>query len=114
MPASKAWPPGRLAILSSMWKSGSTGGEIALRLGVSRSAVSGRVRRLNLTRNPTKPPALVVAASKPKRAAPKPKGPKQALPPVDRLWSLDESKRRDAFARRAAAGARETLEAAGL
>lgn len=105
-----SWTPRKIETVRAMWTAGSSAGEIAAVLGVSRDSVLGRVYRMGLVRNPTKP--RVVAAPKPPRVA-NPKPVRQPLPPVDRLWALDEEKRRKAFARRASQGAREALEAAG-
>lgn len=105
------WSPERVAIVSRMWLAGHTSGEIARRLGVSRSTVMGRVRRLGLTRNPSHPVVPVAAATKPPKAPPAPKEPKVPIPPADRLWSLDEKIRRGAFHKRASKGASEALRA---
>lgn len=94
-----------------MWLAGHTGGEIARRLKVSRSTVMGRVRRLGLTRNPSHPVLPVTVAPKPQKAPPAPKEPKVAIPPADRLWSLDEKIRRGAFHKRASKGAALALRA---
>lgn len=43
------WNPERLRMLADMWKDGSTGADIARRLGVTRNAVMGRIHRLGLS-----------------------------------------------------------------
>lgn len=42
------WPPERTTKLAALWASGQSAGRIADQLGVTRSAVMGRVRRLGL------------------------------------------------------------------
>lgn len=105
------WSPERVAIVSRMWLAGHTSGEIARRLGVSRSTIMGRVRRLGLTRNPSAPPTPVTPAPRRLKASTAPKEPKVHIPPADRLWSLDEKIRRGAFHKRATKGAALALRA---
>jgi GcrA cell cycle regulator len=44
------WSDARIALLKELWLSGITGGEIGRRLGLSRSAIMGKLRRLGLLR----------------------------------------------------------------
>jgi hypothetical protein len=44
------WSDARIALLTELWLSGVTGGEIGRQLGVSRSACMGKLRRLGLLR----------------------------------------------------------------
>lgn len=46
MRADDLWPHSRIAILKQMWTDGATAAAIAERLGVSRSAVLGKIHRL--------------------------------------------------------------------
>jgi len=47
-PGEILWSEALVARLSELWLSGTTGGEIGRRLGISRSAVMGKLRRLGL------------------------------------------------------------------
>jgi hypothetical protein len=44
------WSDTRIALLTELWLSGVTGGEIGRQMGVSRSACMGKLRRLGLLR----------------------------------------------------------------
>ena len=103
------WPHGKSEALRRMWLDGSTSGQIAMALGVTRNAVLGRIRRMGLMgrRERTVAPKVAVKA----RMAPAARQ-MQRLPHESHLWALSESKRRDAFARRAAKAAHQALEAA--
>lgn len=104
------WPHGKSEALRRMWLDGSTSGQIALALGVTRNAVLGRIRRMGLMgrRERIVAPKVVAKAGKAPVARQM-----QRLPHESHLWALSESKRRDAFARRAAKAAHQALEAAG-
>lgn len=47
-----AWTPDQTETLRSMWLAGATGTEIGDKLGTSRSAIMGKIRRLGLIRSP--------------------------------------------------------------
>jgi hypothetical protein len=52
MTASQSWSIDQLNTLRTMWADNATSYEIGLKVGKSRSAVSGKISRLKLTRNP--------------------------------------------------------------
>lgn len=92
-PGEILWSEALVARLSELWLSGTTGGEIGRRLGVSRCAVMGKLRRLGLlgagrtapaqllktTEQVSKPPQIPQMRRN-KRPLPPPE-PYQALPP---------------------------------
>jgi len=92
------WTPAIVEHLSTLWLSGITGGEIGHRLGVSRSSVMGKLRRLGLlcrdrSRVPIKPPPQIPQMRENKRPLPPPE-PYQAphpppLPPIGSFALLD-------------------------
>lgn len=104
------WPHGKSEALRRMWLDGGSSGAIAAALGVTRNAVLGRIRRMGLMGHGQR-------AIAPKKATEARKAPAtrqmQRIPHESHLWALDERKRRDAFARRAARGALQALEAIG-
>jgi GcrA cell cycle regulator len=104
------WPHGKSEALRRMWLDGATSGQIAQALGVTRNAVLGRIRRMGLMgrreRVVAPKPAAEARAVRVARQM-------QRLPHESHLWALDENKRRSAFARKAAQGAHEALEAVG-
>jgi GcrA cell cycle regulator len=105
------WPNGRSEALRRMWLDGSTSGQIASALGVTRNAVLGRIRRMGLMGR--REGAIAPRAAAEPRKTP-PARQMQRLPHESHLWALSESKRRDAFARRAARAAQQALEAVVL
>lgn len=104
-----AWAPERIAALRRLWREGYSASMVAQELGVSRNAVLGRVYRMGLARNGSKP---VVTKPLPTQKA-RPVREKSPLAPVNTMWGVEENKRRSWFAQRAAAGARKALEAIG-
>jgi GcrA cell cycle regulator len=54
-PGEVLWSEALIARASELWLAGFTGGEIGRRLGLSRSAIMGKLRRLGLLRNDRRP-----------------------------------------------------------
>ena len=54
-PGEILWSEALIARASELWLAGFTGGEIGRRLGLSRSAIMGKLRRLVLLRNDRRP-----------------------------------------------------------
>lgn len=54
-PGEILWSEALIARASELWLAGFTGGEIGRRLGLSRSAIMGKLRRLGLLRNDRRP-----------------------------------------------------------
>lgn len=105
------WDSKTTETLRSMWLAGASAGVIGSKLGVTRDAVLGRVRRLKINRAGTAPTKTVVRRTRP---IPAPVRVFARIPAEGPIWGKDESKRREAFARRASDAAREAREAARL
>lgn len=60
MPADFEWTPERVAELTKLWATGLSASEIGRRMGITKNAVVGKVRRLDLTmrRAPAPPKRL--------------------------------------------------------
>jgi len=54
-PGETDWTPALVEHLSALWLAGVTSGEIGRLMGISRSSVMGKLRRLNLLRNDHRP-----------------------------------------------------------
>lgn len=59
------WSSSQDTRLAHLWAEGMTAAEIAERLGKSRNAILGRIRRLNLNRKAFPSPSLTDASSRP-------------------------------------------------
>ena len=70
------WTEERIAQLRSLWTQGLSASQIGLRIAKTRSAVLGKVHRLDLPPRP--PPIKPHQAAKPLAAPPRPKPPRQA------------------------------------
>ena len=105
------WDSKTTETLRSMWLAGASAGVIGGELGITRDAVLGRVRRLRINRAGTAPTKVVACRTRP---IPAPVRIFARIPTEGPIWGKDESKRREAFARRASNAAREAREAAGL
>lgn len=104
------WTAANAEILKRMWLDGCSAGIIAQHFGIGKPSVDGALRRMGLSRQGVATQRL---PTHPGYASCAPRAMVQ-IPQEDRLWGLDEHERRVQFARRAARGARITLEAAGL
>lgn len=100
------WTPEQVATLRRLWREGHSASMVAEELDVSRNAVLGRVHRMGLTRNGSKP-AVTKPVGRPSK--PKPIREKSAPMPVNSMWGQEEMERRRLFAQRAAKGARAQL-----
>jgi GcrA cell cycle regulator len=83
-PGETLWTEALVARLSELWLSGTTSGEIGRRLGITRSAVMGKLRRLDMLCRDRRPPPsmrpLIPQMRTNKRPLPPPE-PYQAPPP---------------------------------
>jgi GcrA cell cycle regulator len=64
------WNAVTVKCFRELWTSGQSAGQIAQRLGCSRSAVAGKLQRLGLHRRPKPPTAKPVIVSVPKHIYP--------------------------------------------
>jgi GcrA cell cycle regulator len=76
------WTDARIALLTELWLGGVTGGEIGRQMGVSRSAVMGKLRRLDMLRRdrPRMPVRRVARLLKTEQAIPVPKPVPEKVP----------------------------------
>jgi GcrA cell cycle regulator len=76
------WSNLRIALLTELWLAGVTGGEIGRQMGVSRSAVMGKLRRLDMLRRdrPRMPVRRVARLLKTEQAIPVPKPAPEKVP----------------------------------
>jgi hypothetical protein len=97
--------------LRRMWVEGCSAGVIAKSLNITRDAVSGKAGRMGLVRGDEEPSARL-----PTHPGFVPRHARETapIPRESHIWALDDNDRRLAFVRKAASGARQTLEAAGL
>ena len=94
-PGEILWSEALVARLSELWMSGTTSGEIGRRLGISRSAVMGKLKRLGLlgrerSQVPIKPPQmprLVTDFVIPPPPPPRPRPPIGSFDIMDLLYS---------------------------
>jgi len=56
MPPNHEWTAERVKELTRLWATGLSASEIGRRLGITKNAVVGKVRRLNLAMRRTPPP----------------------------------------------------------
>ena len=81
-PGEILWSEALVARLSELWLSGTTGGEIGHRLGISRCAVMGKLRRLGMLGKPRiRLPAVRLLRSS--EEVSKPRENKRPLPPPE-------------------------------
>lgn len=57
-PGETLWSEALVARLSELWLSGTTSGEIGRRLGITRSSVMGKLRRLDMLCRDRRPPPI--------------------------------------------------------
>ena len=99
------WTDERIAELTKLWSEGLSGGNISRQMGVSRCAIMGKVRRLNLVphndtpgwvRQPPTPHRSRSLAVTP-RAAPMPQPAPLELPPSDPVKLVETTSRHCRF-----------------
>jgi GcrA cell cycle regulator len=78
-PGEILWSEALIARASELWLAGFTGAEIGRRLGLSRSAIMGKLRRLGLLRNDRRPRVPIRRAAR-LRATPVPKPAPRKVP----------------------------------
>jgi GcrA cell cycle regulator len=78
-PGEILWSEALIARASELWLAGFTGGEIGRRLGLSRSAIMGKLRRLGLLRNDRRPRVPIRRAAR-LQAIPVPKPAPRKVP----------------------------------
>ena len=74
-PGETLWNEALVARLSDLWLSGTTSGEIGRRLGITRSSVMGKLRRLDMLCRDRRPPPSMPLMPKMRRNKRQPKTP---------------------------------------